>query len=179
MSSRYYLDSLVPSWLAADPGYLAALRQHLLDRMTLQGYQPEATPVITRAGGDVPPPIGTVLLRATVTVAEFDIDMGDGNEPPPAARPAPAGSERYESEPELSAADDIPPGRWLVQQTDVDAAHVVPLDDVIVHDFDANCPCGPTPKSVPSAVDPSGVLVIHHSLDGGEQQEADYGAAGE
>ncbi|MFC8447661.1 hypothetical protein [Kitasatospora sp. NPDC057223] len=77
MISRYHLDSLVPSWLASDPGYLSALGCHLLDRMTLQGYQPVDWPVISEAPSDVAPPVGMLLIRATIAVEEFDIDMGD------------------------------------------------------------------------------------------------------
>lgn len=179
MSSSYYLDSLVPSWLASDSGYLAALGEHLLDRMALQGYRPTGRPVIGDAAGEVKPPVGMRLLRVIVTVDEFDLDMGDDTDPVAAPKPAPSSSERYEHESDLVVTDDIPPGQWLVQQVDAGTAHVVPLDDVIVHDFDASCPCGPTPGSVPSAVDPSGRVVVHHSLDGREQREPDYGAAGE
>ena len=43
--------------------------------------------------------------------------------------------------------------------------HVVPLDDLIVHEFNFDCVCGPTP-------DPDeGKVVIHHSLDGRERDE--------
>lgn len=179
MSSSYYFDSLAPSWLAADPGYIAALRTHLLDRMALQGYQPTVLPVVTRAGGDVPAPVGMVLLRVSVTVEEFDVDMGDGNEPAAAPRPAPSSGERYESKPELIASGDVPRGHLLAQQVDPDTAHVVPLDDVIVHDFGPACPCGPTPRPEARPDGTYGWVVVHHSLDGREQHEPDYGAAGE
>lgn len=45
--------------------------------------------------------------------------------------------------------------------------HVVPLDDLILHEADGDCLCGPTPKFVEGG----GLVVIHHSLDGREADE--------
>lgn len=78
MISRYYVESLVPSWLASDPGYLAALGGHLMDRMQAQGYEPVGWPVISEAHDVlVPAPVGTLIVRASIDVEEFDVDMGD------------------------------------------------------------------------------------------------------
>ncbi|MFE9064922.1 hypothetical protein [Streptomyces violaceusniger] len=75
--TTYYLESLVPSWLLHDSGYRNALQQHLLDRIKLQGYEP-VTPVrIREAPGEVPPPVGMLLLRAEVQVEEFDVEVGE------------------------------------------------------------------------------------------------------
>ncbi|WP_445520447.1 hypothetical protein [Streptomyces sp. NEAU-174] len=72
------IESLVPSWLLHDSGYRNALQQHLLDRIAIQGYEP-VTPVrIRQAPGEVPPPVGMILLRAEVTVEEFDVEV-DGD----------------------------------------------------------------------------------------------------
>lgn len=57
--------------------------------------------------------------------------------------------------------------QWLAQQTAADIVHTVPLDDEIVHEFAADCPCGPTPVSTPG-----GTILSHASLDGREHQEA-------
>lgn len=52
--------------------------------------------------------------------------------------------------------------------------HVVPVDDVIEHELDAVCPCGPTPEL--ARMSPDIYLYKHHSLDGREKKE---GASGE
>jgi len=75
--SRYYLDSIVPSWLAADTGYITAFTGHLLDRMRFHGYTPVAWPTVSEAPSKVPAPVGMVIIRATIDVEEFDIDMAD------------------------------------------------------------------------------------------------------
>lgn len=147
--SVYYLDALIPAWLAHDPGYLAALRQHLLDRMALNEYQPVGEVRTGPAPSQVPPPPGMALLRATVEVAEFDIEMGDDGRPGPG---------------------------WLAVQTDASTVHSVPLDDEIVHEFTGACPCGPTPRATPCADGSEGRIVTHHSLDGRELGEPGYRA---
>lgn len=145
-ATRYHFDSLVPAWLTADPGYRAALGQHLLDRMALQDWQPVTVPAIEPAPGAVPPPVGMALLRVSVDVEEFDLDMGDEDDDPP------------------------PAGQWLVYGPAPGRAHVVPLDDDIVHEFTEACVCAPTPRPEPT---PSGTgwVFTHHSLDGREQYE--------
>jgi hypothetical protein len=65
------------------------------------------------------------------------------------------------------------PGQWLLSTlTGDDTAHAVPLDDVIVHGFAADCPCGPTARPVPRDDGSMGWLYVHHSLDGREAAEA-------
>lgn len=74
----YYYESLAPSWLRHDSGYRAALTQHMRDRMQLQGYEIVAPIRIREAAGDVPPPLGMVLLHVETEVEEFDIEVGEG-----------------------------------------------------------------------------------------------------
>lgn len=45
-------------------------------------------------------------------------------------------------------------------------AHVVPRGDLIEHQADDDCACGPTSKPVEG-----GFVTVHHSLDGREQHE--------
>lgn len=73
----YYIESLVPSWLVHDGGYRNALTQHLRDRITLQGYEIVAPIRIRHESGQVPPPIGMVMLRAETEVEEFDVEVGE------------------------------------------------------------------------------------------------------
>lgn len=56
--------------------------------------------------------------------------------------------------------------QWLTTECD-NGVHVVPLDDAIVHDFDDDCICGPTPE----LVEGGGWLIVHHGLDGRELGE--------
>lgn len=76
--TTYHFESLAPSWLAHDGGYRAALTQHMRDRMALQGYEIVAPIRIRDANGDVPPPVGMILLRVETEVEEFDIEVGEG-----------------------------------------------------------------------------------------------------
>ncbi|MGW1950120.1 hypothetical protein ACWCRC_38175 [Streptomyces sp. NPDC001940] len=73
--SAFYVESLVPSWLVHDGGYRAALTQHLRDRLTLQGYDIVAPILIRPDEGQVPPPVGMVMLRAETEVEEFDVEV--------------------------------------------------------------------------------------------------------
>ena len=52
-----------------------------------------------------------------------------------------------------------------------DTAHVVPLGDLIEHDLTDDCMCGPRQQLVKIADGSDGWLVVHHSLDGREEQE--------
>lgn len=76
--SLYYIESLVPAWLMHDGGYRAALTQHLRDRLTLQGYEIVAPIRIRTEHGQVPPPVGMLMLRAETEVEEFDIEVSEG-----------------------------------------------------------------------------------------------------
>lgn len=50
--------------------------------------------------------------------------------------------------------------------------HVRPLRDLVAHDLDEQCVCGPDVEAVPAGADGrTGVLVLHHSLDGRELRE--------
>ncbi|WP_199881804.1 hypothetical protein [Streptomyces sp. CB03911] len=150
--THYYLESLVPSWLAADPGYVAALGEHLAARMELQGYEVTSGPVVVPAHTEARVPVGMTLVRAEIGVEEFDLDMDDD-----ASRPA---------------------GPWLAWQQDDFTVHSVPLDDLIVHDFTDDCPCGPDQIPIPRVDGAQGWIVRHHSLDGREQHEASPGPSG-
>lgn len=55
------------------------------------------------------------------------------------------------------------------------AFHVVPVDDLIKHDSitdDADCICGPEVKPIERDDSSMGFIIVHHSLDGRELQEA-------
>jgi hypothetical protein len=73
----YFYESLAPTWMLHDGGYRAALTQHMRDRMQVQGWEIVAPIRIRDAGGDVPPPVGMVLLRVETEVEEFDIEVGE------------------------------------------------------------------------------------------------------
>lgn len=62
-------------------------------------------------------------------------------------------------------------GQWLTQQTADDTVHTIPLDDQIIHDHSADCPCGPTAAPSPMPEGRTGWIVTHHSLDGREASE--------
>jgi hypothetical protein len=64
-------------------------------------------------------------------------------------------------------------GRWEVTATTetADVVHVRPLADLIEHDLDDDCPCGPTAELVPRADESDGWMYTHHSLDGREATE--------
>lgn len=54
-----------------------------------------------------------------------------------------------------------------------DDVHTVPVDDLIDHDPDPDCPCGPTCQPVPRPDGSFGWLYVHHSLDNREATEED------
>jgi len=55
--------------------------------------------------------------------------------------------------------------------SDPDELHVVPCGDLIDHELDEECPCGPTPKPVKRDDGSVGWFWTHHSLDGRELHE--------
>ena len=57
-----------------------------------------------------------------------------------------------------------------------DALHVHPLGDLIEHQMDDGCPCGPEQQPVRREDGSVGWLTVHHSLDGREQDESAEGA---
>lgn len=76
--STYLIESLVPSWLMHDGGYRQALTNHLRDRLELQGYEVVSPICIRPVEGNVPPPVGMLMLRVETTVEEFDFEVGEG-----------------------------------------------------------------------------------------------------
>jgi hypothetical protein len=52
-----------------------------------------------------------------------------------------------------------------------DTAHVVPRGDLIDHDTNDGCPCGPTTEPVKRDDGSVGWVVTHHSIDGREAHE--------
>lgn len=52
--------------------------------------------------------------------------------------------------------------QWLTTHRE-DGVHVVPLDDVVQHEFHEDCICGPTPELVQITW-----MYTHHSADGRE-----------
>jgi hypothetical protein len=71
-----WFESLAPSWLVHDGGYRAALTRHLRDRVERQGYEIVAPIHIRVTAGEVPPPVGMVMVSVETQVEEFDVDMG-------------------------------------------------------------------------------------------------------
>lgn len=45
--------------------------------------------------------------------------------------------------------------------------HVTPTDDLVEHEQDEDCVCGPEAK-----LEPGGVIYVHHSLDNREADES-------
>ena len=61
---------------------------------------------------------------------------------------------------------------WLADD-DQRHVHVVPINDLLVHemDFDGDCPCGPSSQLVTRADGSDAWLFTHDSLDGRELTE--------
>lgn len=78
MRTQYHTDSLVPAWLAEDPGYLAGLREYLANMMELQGYRIVVKPTVQDDTGASMAriPVGFRLLNAWCVVEEFDVEVG-------------------------------------------------------------------------------------------------------
>lgn len=53
--------------------------------------------------------------------------------------------------------------------------HVHPVDDLIAHQLDDDCPCGPEQRPVTREDGSVGWLVIHHAWDGREEDETGAG----
>ena len=49
--------------------------------------------------------------------------------------------------------------------------HVQPVGDLVAHDLDDDCACGPAVEAVPRGDGSFGWLITHHSLDGRERFE--------
>jgi len=73
--STYYIESLVPSFLASDGGYIAVLKKYLFDIVSSQEWTVMDGPRRTwKSAGQilVEPPTGFVEVHIEVTVREFD-----------------------------------------------------------------------------------------------------------
>lgn len=56
-----------------------------------------------------------------------------------------------------------------------DTIHTYPVNDLVEHITDGgDCPCGPRTEPVERQDGSIGYVVVHHSLDGREHQEADH-----
>jgi len=64
----------------------------------------------------------------------------------------------------------------MTTNENADEIHVLPLNDLIDHGVE-DCICGTTTEPCPREDGSMGWLVIHHSLDGRENQDPDYGEA--
>ena len=49
--------------------------------------------------------------------------------------------------------------------------HVVPVGDLVAHELDAGCVCGPDVELVRRVSGGDGWLLVHHALDGRELSE--------
>lgn len=59
-----------------------------------------------------------------------------------------------------------------------DIAHVVPIGDLMAHQADDDCPCGPVTSPVFRGDGSNGWVVVHSILDGREATEPDGGTRG-
>ncbi len=50
---------------------------------------------------------------------------------------------------------------------------MVPVGDLIVHEINDGCPCGPRPVPRMRPDGSAGWVLVHHSLDGREFQESE------
>lgn len=74
--THYRMESLIPTYMRSDQAYLAALKEVIAARMTMQGYEIVSGPYIediTYEGARIP--VGMTLLMAYVSVVEFDIEV--------------------------------------------------------------------------------------------------------
>lgn len=63
---------------------------------------------------------------------------------------------------------------WSVLYDLADAdVHVLPLDDLAGHELCGDCRCRPASELVPRPDGSDGWVLVHHSLDGREQDEGE------
>lgn len=62
-------------------------------------------------------------------------------------------------------------GTWTTTRLQVGLVHVCPDQDVVAHDLDEDCVCGPRAEPVPGIDGFIGWMHVHHSLDGREAHE--------
>lgn len=67
--------------------------------------------------------------------------------------------------------------QWLDEYVDPDHVHVMPIDDLIEHEYDEEgyCPCGPEVRPVEREDGSIAWLYIHNALDGRDLEEAGQG----
>ena len=61
--------------------------------------------------------------------------------------------------------------QWLTTEVEDGHVHVSPLGDLIEHDLEGECVCGPRSEPVPRDDGSMGWVVVHASLDGREALE--------
>jgi hypothetical protein len=66
---------------------------------------------------------------------------------------------------------DATDAKVWVRVTLDNSLHVVPVNDLIEHDLNDSCTCGPQDQAVISDDGSVDWLTVHHSLDGREQHE--------
>jgi hypothetical protein len=71
----------------------------------------------------------------------------------------------------VPAAADPQTGTWSEEREMSAGLHVHPLDDLIEHTLDDECPCIPEDRPVEREDGSVGWLAVHHSLDGRERYE--------
>ncbi|MFF4596346.1 hypothetical protein [Amycolatopsis sp. NPDC001319] len=60
-----------------------------------------------------------------------------------------------------------PQAPWANVWTDDAVVHLVPIEDIVWHEFSDSCVCGPDSEPHrPQAAGPDVWYVIHHALDG-------------
>jgi hypothetical protein len=57
---------------------------------------------------------------------------------------------------------------WTAERLARGLVHVAPIGDVIAHDLDEDCVCGPSVEIIPNPDGPDGYMWTHHALDGRE-----------
>jgi hypothetical protein len=60
---------------------------------------------------------------------------------------------------------------WYAVVTEMGDGHVIPCSDLIGHEADDGCPCGPEVRPVERLDGSMGWLHAHRSLDGREAEE--------
>lgn len=65
----------------------------------------------------------------------------------------------------------FPEPRWLVRSNGQGVPHVTPIGDLVDHEENDSCVCGPTVEPVERADGSVGWMSTHHSLDGREAGE--------
>lgn len=66
---------------------------------------------------------------------------------------------------------------WVDECVDMDHVHVIPIDDLIEHEYDeeGDCPCGPEVRPVEREDGSIAWLYVHNALDGRDLEEIGQG----